>query len=273
MSASPLAHTGGGTGAGWPVVVAVLAAVTVAYLGAAGRARRDPRGWSGWRTAAFVTGVALLAVAAAPAVAQAARHDARAHMLQHLLVGMYAPLALVLAAPTTLALRTLPPGPGRRLGRMLRSRPAHLLGHPLTALLLTAGGLYLIYLTPLYAASQSRPLLHAAVHAHYLAAGYLFAWSIAGPDPAPRRPGMPLRVTALILAAGAHATLAKLLYARAPDWPPGAGTDPAALRDAAQLMYYGGDLAELLLAVALFATWYRRRARRASRLTVGVAAA
>jgi putative membrane protein len=25
-------------------------------------------------------------------------------------------------------------------------------------------------------------------------------------------------------------------------------------------MYYGGDLAELALAAALFATWYRRRA-------------
>jgi hypothetical protein len=28
-------------------------------------------------------------------------------------------------------------------------------------------------------------------------------------------------------------------------------------------MYYGGDVAEILLATALFATWYRRRARRA----------
>jgi putative membrane protein len=41
--------------------------------------------------------------------------------------------------------------------------------------------------------------------------------------------------------------------------------DPAAatahdldgMRAAAQLMYYGGDLAELALAVALFATWFR----------------
>ncbi|MBB4911490.1 cytochrome c oxidase assembly protein [Actinophytocola algeriensis] len=83
----------------------------------------------------------------------------------------------------------------------------------------------------------------------------MFTWSIAGPDSAPRRPGMPTRVVALVLAVAAHSVLAKVLYARAPEGP-----DGEAVREAAQLMYYGGDLAELALAAALFAIWYRRRA-------------
>ncbi|MBB2914289.1 nitrate reductase gamma subunit [Streptosporangium becharense] len=40
-------------------------------------------------------------------------------------------------------------------------------------------------------------------------------------------------------------------------------------------MYYGGDIAGLLLATALFAAWYRRRGRRLHRaeaLPVGSAA-
>lgn len=266
-----LAHSALGVGGpGWlPVLVVVV--VGGCYLAAATAARRTARGWRSTRTAAFVAGIGLLAVAFSPVVASAVHYDPRAHMVQHLLVGMYAPLALALAAPLTLALRTMP-GPTRRYaGRVLRSPLPHLLGHPVTALLLNVGGLYLIYLTPLYAAAGSNEVVHVAIHAHVLAAGYLFAWSVVGPDPAPRRPGLHLRLGVVVLAAAAHAILAKLLYARASEWPPGAALDPDAARDAAQLMYYGGDLAELLLAVALFAAWWRRPGRHADPRVSGIA--
>ncbi|MFC6021356.1 cytochrome c oxidase assembly protein [Plantactinospora solaniradicis] len=261
----------GADGSGWLPVLAVVA-VGGCYLAAAARGRRTARGWRPTRTAAFVVGVGLLGVALSPVVASAAHHDARAHMVQHLLVGMYAPLALALAAPLTLALRTMP-GPARRHARaVLRSPVSHLLRHPVTALLLNVAGLYLIYLTPLYGTAKTNEILHLAIHAHVFAAGYLFTWSVAGPDPAPRRPGLGLRLAVVVLAAAAHAILAKLLYARAPHWPPGAAFDLDAARDAAQLMYYGGDLAELLLVVALFTGWYRRSGRRAGPRASGIAA-
>lgn len=259
MNAAQAAH--GGAAAGWPPVLVLLALALCGYAGAALRARRARRGWSGWRTASFAAGVVLLAAAAlsAPAVS----HDPRGHMLQHLVVGMYAPLALVMAAPVTLALRTMPVTLRRPVARLLRSRPLHVLSHPVTALLLDIGGLSLVHLTPLYAATQTRPALHALVHLHYFAAGSLFAWAIAGPDPAPRRPGMGTRLAVLFLAIAAHSLLAKLLYAYPDLWPPGVEST-AALPEAAILMYYGGDLAELLLLAALFAGWYRRRSRSAA---------
>jgi hypothetical protein len=37
------------------------------------------------------------------------------------------------------------------------------------------------------------------------------------------------------------------------------------IKAAAKLMYYGGDFAELLLAIALFYHWYQRRTRRLKR--------
>ena len=39
------------------------------------------------------------------------------------------------------------------------------------------------------------------------------------------------------------------------------------MEQAARWMYYGGDLAEVVLAVLLFAEWYRRRARAGVRAT------
>jgi putative membrane protein len=217
--------------------------------------------WAPWRTAAWVAGVVLVAAALGPPLATVAHHDHRAHMAQHLLLGMYAPLGLVLGAPLTLLVGSLTRAPRRRLVALLRSRPAHVLAHPGTAALLSVGGLFLLYLTPLYAVTAERPVVHALVLTHLLLAGALLTWSIAGPDPAPNRPGMLTRVTVLVLAAGAHAFLAKLVHARADVLATGHG-GPAGLREAARWMYSGGDVAEVALAVMLFTWWYRRAGRR-----------
>lgn len=223
----------------WPLAAAVL---LIAYLVAVPRA--GERGWSRWRVAAWCAGCLVVALGAA----LTDHGDPRAHMARHVLLGMLAPLGLVLGAPVTLLLRAAPRS-GRVVARVLRSRPLHVLGHPVTAALLSTGGLVAVMSTPLR--STGDPTVHLALDLHYLAAGYLFAWSIAGPDPAPRRPGPITRVVVLVLAAAAHAVLAKHLYAGAADEEG---------RAAALLMYYGGDVAEVLLATALFADWYRRRA-------------
>ncbi|MGK5738032.1 cytochrome c oxidase assembly protein [Micromonospora sp. URMC 103] len=246
-----------GTGSHTAPLVAV-ALLAGGYLFAV---TRDGRGWRRRRTLAWLTGCALLAVALGPPGLLPAGPPG--HMAQHLLLGMFAPLALALGAPVTLLLRVAPPGLRRAVGRVLRARPVHLLAHPATAALLSTGGLWLVLLTPLYAAAEGNPWLHHGLHLHYLLAGYLFAWSVVGPDPAPRRPGLPVRAGALLVAAAGHSVLAKFLYAHAETLPPALGErDVDALHAAARLMYYGGDLAELLLAVALFAWWYRRGAAR-----------
>ncbi|WP_328533020.1 cytochrome c oxidase assembly protein [Micromonospora zamorensis] len=264
----PPAFAHGGHVAEGPSWVPLLPVVLLAvgYLLAA---VRDPRGWDHRRTAAWMVGCALLAVAVGPLAPHP--DDPRGHMAQHLLLGMLAPLGLVLGAPGTLLLRVAPPPVRRVVGRLLRARPLHLIAHPVTAALLSTGGLALVLLTPLYAAAERHSALHHALHLHYVAAGYLFAWSLAGPDPAPRRPGLAVRVGALLGAAAGHAVLAKYLYANADTLPPGlTDRDPAAFQSAAQLMYYGGDVAELLLAIALFGSWYWRRGRRCASRAPGL---
>jgi putative membrane protein len=186
--------------------------------------------------AVLVTGLALPA------------HDFAGHARQHLLVAMVAPLGLVLGAPVTLLLRTLPVGPARRLTRLLRSRPARVAAHPVVALLLTAGGLAALYLTPLYGRTLADPVLHQAMTVHFVLSGCLFAWVVAGADPAPHRPSVPARLVLLGVAIAVHATLSQLLYAGALVQVPATVADRQA---GATLMYYGGDLAELLLAFAV----------------------
>ena len=257
-------HAAAHAGPAWTLAVVVAAVLLGAYGGAAAALRsRTGRAWPGHRVACFAGGALVLGTGLSPVVGDLAGSAARAHMAQHVLLGMVAPLGLVLGAPLTLALSVLPVAARRRGAAVLRRRRVRLVVHPLAAGALHVGGLYALYLTPLYAATLTRPGLHAVVLIHFVLAGCLFAWSLVAPEQAARRPGMGWRVGVLIAASAAHGYLAKLLYARAGDLSPG---EPHAVSDAqaaAQWMYYAGDVAEVALAVALFAAWYRRAGRSA----------
>ncbi|MEQ4608420.1 cytochrome c oxidase assembly protein [Streptomyces cavourensis] len=67
--------------------------------------------WPWWRDASFTAGSAGLAWVAVGSLPGGAL---TAHMAQHLVVGMAAPLLFVLARPLTLALRALAPSAARR---------------------------------------------------------------------------------------------------------------------------------------------------------------
>ncbi|WP_240605817.1 cytochrome c oxidase assembly protein [Planctomonas deserti] len=241
-----------------PVVWVAAALAAAAYLGAIRSSRRRGR-WPFPRTAAWLAGVALAAGAVHLALSPVGAGFV-GHMTSHLLLGMLAPLLLVLAAPGTLALRSLPVVPARRLSAVLRSGPVRVLTHPVPAVVLNVGGLWLLYATPLYGAMHANPLLLAAVHAHVFAAGYLFTFSIAGPDPAPHRPALAVRAVVLLAAIAGHSVLAKYLYAHPP-----AGVSAADAATGSQLMYYGGDAIELCLIVALGTAWYRSTRPRPQR--------
>ncbi len=245
--------------------VILLAAALLGYVIPALRRRAEPRGWSGWRIAAVAGGLTLLGIALLPGMLPYPPGDFRGHMMVHLLVGMVAPLLLVLGAPVTLLLRSVTPRVGRFVGALLRSRPMHVLAHPVTALALTLGGLVAIYATPLFPLMQRDAVVHALVTVHVFAGGYLFAWVIAGPDPAPRRPSVPARLVVLGVAVAGHAVLSQLLYAGVLPVPVPADQR----RGAAELMYYGGDIAELLLAFALVSRWRPRRNAARARIDRG----
>jgi len=238
------------------IPLVMVGAILIVYLAALWALHRARGRWNSWRTISFSTGIILLGVALSPSLVQWAYHDMRGHMVQHLLIGMVAPLGLVMGAPVTLAMKTMPRQTARLVTRMLGSSLFHVLSHPVTALVLNIGGMFVLYLSPLYNAAAGNPVLHHLIHLHFLAAGYLFTWAIAGPDPAPRRPGIGIRVVVLFISIAAHAYLSKCMYAYL--YPLYSGHSADEIRSAARLMYYGGDLSELLLAIALFSVWYGR---------------
>lgn len=242
-----------------PVTVAAVLLVTAAYLLAAARLRRRGDLWPWPRDVSFTAGSAAVAWALLGTVPG---EPFTAHSAQHLILAMAAPLLLVLARPLTLALRALPPGGARTaLLTVAHSPPAQWLVFPPIAALLDVGGLWLLYRTELFAATDE-PLAHAVVQAHVMTAGLLFTFAVCQLDPVRRRWGTAVRGATLLAAGAAHAVLAKGLYATA---PPGTAFTATDLRTGSQLMYYGGDAVEVALAVVLALRWYGAAGRADSR--------
>jgi putative membrane protein len=247
-----LVHDHGGAGGSLPLVllIAGAAAAALVYVAAAVR-DRVRRTWPVRRCALWVAGVLAAGAASAGPLGAAAHDDFVAHVASHVLLGMVAPLLLVLAAPITLALRTLHPVPARRLSRLLRSPLVRPVAHPVTAAVLDMGGLWLLYASPLFEAMRGNALLMVVVNAHMLIAGCLFMAAIIGPDPNPHRASFGVRAAVLVAAVAAHDILAKVLYAQ----PPG-GVPAAEAEAGAQLMYYAGDAVHVVVIVLLCRQWY-----------------
>ncbi len=258
------AMTGHAMSGTWLALVPVVVGA-VAYARAVGRLRSRGVRWPWWRTAAAAAGLAGLFATLTPVLTLTPVMPPEApftvHVGRHLVLAMLTPLLLALSAPVTLALRTLA-GAGnarRMLLGVLHSRVARVLTWAPVVLVLEVGGMYAFYLTPLFAAAGREPALGLLVDVHMLLAGCLLAWYVAGRDPMPRRPSTRTAAVVLLLAAGSHDVLAKLMYAQT---LPRAAGDAEQVRLGAQVMFYGGDAVEVLLAVALLAGWYARGGRR-----------
>ncbi|WP_410590084.1 cytochrome c oxidase assembly protein [Amycolatopsis sp. lyj-23] len=228
-----------------PALLAIMAYETGAW-----RLRQRGDRWPPGRDVVFGAGVAVALVPGTSSFT--------GHVLHHVLLGMLAPVLLVLARPMTLLLRAVPTTTRRRLKQVLGSWPAGVLVFPPVAAVLEVGSLWLLHRTHLYAAIGDEPWLHL----HVFLTGLLFTTAICRLDPLRHRAGLGVRAGALIGAAAAHAVLAKTLYVSA---PPGVVLAVADRQAGAELMYYGGDVVELGLALVVALQWYAARGRAEAR--------
>jgi putative copper resistance protein D len=238
-------------------------------------ARHPEHRWPRTRTGWFVAGVAVVLVATQSGIA---RYDTTLfgmHMLQHLLLGMIAPLMLALGAPVTLALQGSSRSWQVGLLHLLNHPVARVLTHPIVAWSLFSLSLFGLYFTPLLDLSQRNGAVHAAVHLHFLAAGFLFCWSVVGRDVGHRRPSDAARLLAVALTIPFHAILGLALHAGAAnplpavaeaaaarDWGGSAGADQ---RTAAALLWAVGEVWGVALVLIVAAGWMRDEARRQAR--------
>jgi putative membrane protein len=260
---------------GWRVdVVALVPVVLVGALywrGVRDLARRGRR-WSPGRSAALAGALAVGVVATQSGVARYEDDRLWVHMVQHTLLGLALPLLIVLAAPLTLVLQTAGPATRKGVRQALRSRPAHVLTHPVVAWCLFGGGLVAIYLTPLLEASARNEAVHLAVHAHVVLAGTLFLAVLVGVDPLPGRPPFAARLLALLVAVPFHAVVGlALLSARR---PVAAEAYPllSDQRTAAGLFWGTGELFTVVVAAIVVRQWWLAEQRAAAREDRAIAA-
>jgi len=173
-----------------------IAAVVLAggYLVAVVKLRSRGDRWPVGRVFAWLAGCAAVVAASCSGVRSYGSAMFSVHMVEHMTLNMFAPVLLVLGAPVTLALRTLPsakpgrpPGPREWITRLIHSSITTFLSHPVTAFVLFVGSLYAVYFTPLFDTLVRYHWGHELMAVHFLITGYLFYWGIIGVDPGPRR--------------------------------------------------------------------------------------
>ncbi len=256
------------------VLVVVLGGGYIALLRRR-RARHPDHPWPVGRTVAFALGVATLAAATLTGLARYDTALFSLHMVQHLLLGMVAPLFLALGAPVTLFLQGAPRGAQVGLLRVLDHPVVRAVTHPVVAWALFSLGLFVLYTTPLMGLSLRNDLVHTAVHLHFVAAGFLFCWSVLGVDADRRRTGHAARLLAVALAIPLHALLGLMLHAGADhplaaaeyggvarDWGGSLASDQ---RTGAGILWGVGELWGVALVVLVAARWMAADARRQAR--------
>ncbi|MGC4788829.1 cytochrome c oxidase assembly protein [Micromonospora sp. DT178] len=196
------------------------------------------------------------------------------HMVQHMVLSMISPIFLALGAPVTLALRTLPPRPRKRLLAVVHSRIARIYSFPLVAFAIFVVNPFALYFTDLYRYTLEHVWAHEVVHAHFIMTGCVFFWPLLGLDPLPGRWPYPARALLMLLSVPFHTVLGLTIMQSSTlfggDWYPSLGltwSDP--WQDqvvAGGILWAGGEFVSVTMLAVLVVQWMRHAEREARRV-------
>lgn len=223
---------------------------------------RAPERFPAWRRGAFLAGLALFLLAIASPLDALSGLLLEAHMLQHLLLGMWVPPLLWLGAPLAPLLRGVPArfrkrGLGPFLAWPALQRAVHALLQPAVGWLLFFATTWLWHWPRLYELALRSQAWHDFEHLCFLAAGLLFWFPVVQPWPArarwPRAAMVPYLLLAGVCQSGFAALFAfssRVFYAHYLAAPRLWAISPLADQAAAgALLWVGGSL---VLLVAVF---------------------
>ena len=238
--------------------------------------------WPVGRTVAFALGITAIDFATSGGLGVYAQFSFSYHMISHMVLGMIAPIGLVLGAPMTLALRTLPQGRtseerGVRgsLLAALHSRYGVVITNPIVALAIFDGSLFALYFTDLFAVLMQSHVGHLFMSLHFLAAGFLFFFIIIGVDPNPRRVHHLVQIVILFAAMSIHAFFSVALMSTSTLIDKGfyASLQTPWLTDyladqklGGSIGWAMGEIPILIALVATFINWMRDDSREAKRI-------
>jgi cytochrome c oxidase assembly factor CtaG len=260
---------------GWtfePLVAIPLAALAICWLVMVDRIdRAHPASpVPVLRTAAFLGGLAVIAVALMSGIERYDTTLFSIHMVQHLLLMLVAAPLLVLAAPVTQLLRVASPGIRQRwIMPLLHSPVVAAIGHPVVAAVTFATVLWISHFSPLFDMALEDRFVHDLEHALFLGAALLFWWPVVGIDPAKIRMGHAARVLYLLVQMPLSSFLAmSVLFADAPLYRHyatlGSPYGLTALADqqlAAAIMWITSDVVFIGAILAVIAGWMRKESR------------
>ena len=238
--------------------------------------------WPVGRTISFAVGIAVIDFATSGGLGLYAHFSFSYHMIAHMLLAMIAPIGLVLGAPMTLALRTLPQGRtsserGVRgsLLAALHSKVGAFYTNPIVALLIFDGSLFALYFTDLFASMMQSHIGHLFMTLHFLAAGFLFFFVVIGIDPNPRKIPHLVKIVILFAAMSIHAFFSVALMSTTTLIDKGyfASLQTPWLTDLLADQKLGGsvgwamgEIPILIALVATFINWLRDDTREAKRI-------
>jgi putative copper resistance protein D len=261
----------------WFTVVVLLGAL---YAVGLRTLRRSGDSWSLGRTISWYFGLLLLLLTTNAGLATYSHVIFSAHMVQHMLLSMVIPIFLVLAAPVTLALRTLPRHPGQVgprewLNSFIHSRYVQFISNPIVVSVIFVGSFYGLYFSPLFPWLMRSHWGHVFMGVHFLIAGGLFFWSLIGVDPGPKRPPFLARMVIMLVVMPLHSFFSIALMTTssvlAEDYY--AALQRPYLTDLLADQHLGagigwatGEVPMLIVMAAMFVQWMRADERDAKRL-------
>ena len=264
------------------LILGALIFLTALYIAGVVRLARRGVKWPVGRTIAFALGISAIDFATSGGLGVYAIFSFSHHMMAHMVLGMIAPIGIVLGAPITLALRALPSGRddqerGLRglLVKALSSKAVVIFSHPIVALAIFDGSLFFLYFTSTFDLLMGSHLGHLVMSLHFLLAGILFFHVIIGIDPRPKQYPHIFRIVILFAAMSIHAffsisllsstTLIGGEYYRtlATPWISDLLADQ---RVGASIGWAMGEIPILLSLIATFIQWIRSDEREARRI-------
>ena len=238
--------------------------------------------WPVGRTISFAIGISAVDFATSGGLGLYAHFSFSWHMVAHMTLGMIAPIAIVLGAPITLALRTLPQGRNSEergvrgtLLSALHSRYSSIVVNPVGALVIFDGSLFLLYFISLFSKLMNTHAGHLFMNIHFLLAGFLFFHVIIGIDPNPKRPPFLVRIVTLLVAMSIHAFFSVALMSSstlvdsgyfAALQIPWVGDLLADQNKGGAIGWAMGEIPILIALIATFIMWTRDDAREARRI-------
>ena len=264
------------------LMIGILVTAVALYIKGVLVLNRRGDKWPVGRTVSFATAISLIDFATSGGLGLYAHFAFSYHMVAHMILGMIAPIGIVLGAPITLALRTLPQGRNSdergvrgSLLAALHSKLATFYTNPIVALAFFDGSLFALYFTGLFGSLMQSHAGHLFMNIHFLLAGILFFHVVIGIDPNPRRVPHLVRIVILFAAMSIHAFFSVALMSASTLIDGGyfaALKSPwltdllADQRIGGSIGWAMGEVPILLALVATFVNWMRDDTRETKRI-------